>query len=46
MLTYLKIKNFALIENAEIEFGDKFNVITGESGSGKSILLGALSLLN
>lgn len=45
MLTYLKIKNFALIEDAEIEFGNKFNVITGESGSGKSIIFGALSLL-
>ena len=45
MLTYLKIKNFALIEDAEIEFDSKFNVITGESGSGKSIILGALSLL-
>lgn len=45
MLTYLKIKNFALIEDTEIEFGKNFNVITGESGSGKSIILGALSLL-
>ncbi|MGB1716858.1 MAG: DNA repair protein RecN [Candidatus Latescibacterota bacterium] len=42
MLTRLFIRDFALIEKAEIEFGDGLNVITGETGAGKSILLGAL----
>lgn len=42
MLTRLYVKNFALIEEAAIEFGPGFNVITGETGAGKSILLGAL----
>lgn len=45
MLTSLKIKNFALIENAEVGFSKGLNVISGESGSGKSILIGALSVL-
>ena len=39
MLNYLKIKNLALIENAEVEFAPGFNVVTGESGSGKTVLL-------
>jgi len=42
MLTRLYIRDFALIEKIEIEFGDGLNVITGETGAGKSILLGAL----
>ncbi len=45
MLHYLKITNFALIETAELEFTAGFNVITGESGAGKSILMGAVELL-
>lgn len=45
MLTYLKIENLALIECSEVEFAPGFNVITGETGAGKSILLGAISLL-
>ncbi len=45
MLTYLKIENLALIEHSEAEFEPGFNVITGETGAGKSILLGAVSLL-
>ena len=45
MLTSLNIKNFALVENAEVEFSSGLNVISGESGSGKSILIGALSVL-
>ena len=45
MLTYLAIDNLALIEHAEAEFGPGFNVVTGETGAGKSILLGAVSLL-
>lgn len=42
MLTRLFIRDFALIEEAEIEFGSGLNVITGETGAGKSIILGAL----
>ncbi len=45
MLNYLDIQNFALIEHAEVEFGPGFNVITGESGAGKSILMGTIGLL-
>ena len=43
MLARLYIKDFALIEEAEIEFGPGLNIITGETGTGKSILLGALN---
>jgi DNA repair protein RecN (Recombination protein N) len=42
MLTRLYIRDFALIEEASIEFGPGLNVITGETGAGKSILIGAL----
>ncbi len=45
MLRYLKISNFAIIDNVEIEFRDGFNALTGETGAGKSILIGALSIL-
>lgn len=45
MLIALRIKNFALVEEATIEFSPGFNAITGETGAGKSILIGALSLL-
>lgn len=45
MLTHLTIKNFALIEELSISFSDGFSIITGETGAGKSILLGALGLI-
>lgn len=45
MLLELKIENFALIDKAQISFDKGFTVITGETGSGKSILLNALNLL-
>lgn len=45
MLKQLHIENYALIKESEIEFDNGFVVITGETGAGKSILLGALSLL-
>lgn len=45
MIQELDIKNYALIDHLHINFADGFSVITGETGSGKSILLGALSLI-
>ena len=45
MLKSLAIKNYALIKDLEIEFDNGFSTITGETGAGKSILLGALSLI-
>ncbi len=45
MLKSLSIVNYALIEKLEIEFPAGFSVITGETGAGKSIILGALSLI-
>lgn len=45
MLEQLQIRNFALIEDLRINFGEGFNVISGETGAGKSIILGALNLL-
>lgn len=45
MLTLLSIKNFALIEQLEMNFSNQFSIITGETGAGKSILLGALGLV-
>lgn len=45
MLVSLSIKNFALIEKLSIDFSGGFSVITGETGAGKSILLGALGLV-
>ena len=44
MLHSLYIQNFALIEKVTLDFSKGFTVITGETGSGKSILLGALHL--
>lgn len=45
MISYLKISNLALMHEVELEFERGFNVITGETGAGKSVLLGALSIL-
>ena len=45
MLTSLFISNYALIDRIEIEFGSGLNIVTGETGAGKSIVLGALGLL-
>lgn len=45
MLSWLKIKNLALIAAADVEFGAGLNVITGETGAGKSVLLGVITLL-
>lgn len=45
MLKRLNIRNYALIESLEIEFAEGLTIITGETGAGKSILLGALGLI-
>ena len=45
MLSHLSVKNYALIEELEIDFSKGFSVVTGETGSGKSIMLGALGLI-
>jgi DNA repair protein RecN (Recombination protein N) len=45
MLSELKVSNFAIIDNIHIEFSGGFNVVSGETGAGKSILLKSLSLL-
>ena len=45
MLTSLSIKNYALIDNLQVDFNNGFSIITGETGAGKSILLGGLSLI-
>ena len=45
MLKHLSIQNYALIEKVEIDFSNGLSIITGETGAGKSILLGALSLI-
>ena len=45
MLKALTVRDFALVRSLDIGFGEGLTVITGESGTGKSILLGALSLV-
>lgn len=45
MITTLAIKNYALIEDIRVEFNEGLTIITGETGAGKSILLGAMALL-
>jgi len=45
MLSTLQIKNYAIIDALEINFSDDLNIITGETGAGKSIIMGALSLI-
>jgi len=45
MLSKLVIQNYAIIDSLEINFSAHFNIITGETGAGKSILIGALSLI-
>lgn len=44
MIRHLSIRDFAIIENAEIDFQDGLNIITGETGAGKSIVIEAVSL--
>ena len=45
MIKNLTIKNYAIIENLSLDFNDRFEVFTGETGAGKSIIIGALSYL-
>ena len=44
MLISLKVKNYALISDIDMHFDKGMNIITGETGAGKSILIGALGL--
>lgn len=44
MLLELQVKNLALIEQARIEFGEGLNILTGETGAGKSILIGSVNM--
>ena len=44
MLSRLSVLNLAIVEKAEIAFGDGLTIITGETGAGKSVLMGALEL--
>ena len=45
MLRLLRVRNFALIDQLELEFEPGFNVLSGETGAGKSLVVDALSLL-
>ena len=45
MITRLHIQNYAIIDDLEIKFESGLNIITGETGAGKSILMGALNLI-
>lgn len=45
ILDHLTVKNLAIVETADVSFGDGLNIITGETGAGKSVLMGALSLV-
>lgn len=45
MLKFLSVKNYAIIDDLSIDFGKGFNVFTGETGAGKSIIIGALTFL-
>ena len=44
MLSELHVKNLALIEKADIEFGEGLNILTGETGAGKSIIIGSVTM--
>src|SRR5262245_9733774 len=45
MLRFLRVRNFALIDELELNFEDGFNLLSGETGAGKSIIVDALGLL-
>ena len=45
MLSRLSIQNYAIINKLEVDFSSQLNIITGETGAGKSIIVGALGLI-
>src|SRR4051794_34705380 len=45
MLSRLSIQNYAIIDRLEVDFSSRLNIITGETGAGKSIIVGALALI-
>ena len=45
MLLWMKLKNLALVDEAEIDFSPGYNVISGETGAGKSVIMGGLAML-
>ena len=45
MISSLYIKDFALIDELEVQFGDGLNILTGQTGAGKSIIIGALNMI-
>lgn len=45
MLSYLHISNYSVIESVDLEFSDGLNILTGETGAGKSVIIGAINLL-
>ena len=46
MLNKLAVSNLAVVEKVEVAFGSGLNVVTGETGAGKSVLIGALELVD
>lgn len=44
MLFHLYVKNLALIDSAEVEFDDGLNILTGETGAGKSVIIGSVNV--
>ena len=45
MLTQLSINNIAVVKHADVEFYDGLNVLTGETGAGKSVIIGAIGMI-
>ena len=45
MLVELRLKNFAIIDDISINFGDNLNIITGETGTGKSLIVDAINII-
>ena len=45
MLVELRLKNFAIIDDISISFGDNLNIITGETGTGKSLIVDAINII-